>query len=165
MAYEAMFATMHDMGQLISKDDCFIIKNSSDIQKVPHNVRYLSILSNNDLDSNNLMSLSKHRKLRTLLCNKSLSILFYGKYLKFDTNGDFVLEHWCSELRCLRVVILASIREIPDNICNMKHLRYLEIFNNCFSKSPPSKFYCLYNLQTLYARKCNFTTFLVVQVS
>lgn len=35
---------MHDMVQLVSKDECFIIKNQSDIHKVPQNVRHLSIL-------------------------------------------------------------------------------------------------------------------------
>ncbi|RLM80047.1 hypothetical protein C2845_PM12G09700 [Panicum miliaceum] len=36
---------MHDMAQLVSKEDCFIVKNASDIEKVPQNVRHLSILS------------------------------------------------------------------------------------------------------------------------
>ncbi|CAN6231291.1 unnamed protein product [Urochloa humidicola] len=60
---------MHDMAQLVSKDECFIIKNLSDIQKVPQNVRHLSILPYCDVDSSNLSSLDKHKKLCTLLCN------------------------------------------------------------------------------------------------
>ena len=35
---------MHDMAQLVSKEDCFIVKNARDIEMVPQNVRHLSIL-------------------------------------------------------------------------------------------------------------------------
>ncbi|CAL4914916.1 unnamed protein product [Urochloa decumbens] len=147
---------MHDMVQFVSKDDCFIISNTSDIQKVPQNVRHLSILTNSGLDSNHLMGLSIHKKLRTLLCNRSLSIIFRGKTLTIDNDGASVLEHWCTEFRRLRVIIFTSIRELPENISNLKHLRYLEISKNCMSKSLPSDFCCLYNLQILYARKSKF---------
>ncbi|CAL4931558.1 unnamed protein product [Urochloa decumbens] len=150
---------IHDMVQFVSKDDCFIISNTSEIQKVPQNVRHLSILTNSGLDSNNLMGLSTHKKLRTLLCNRSLSIIFRGKTLTIDNDGASVLEHWCTEFRRLRVIIFASIRELPENISNLKHLRYLEISKNCISKSLPSDFGCLYNLQILYARKSKFYNF------
>ncbi|XP_066391095.1 disease resistance protein RGA2-like isoform X3 [Miscanthus floridulus] len=148
---------IHDMAQLVSKEDCFIINNTSDIQNVPQNVRHLSILQNSDVDGNDLLRLSKHRKLRTLFCNKSLSILFYGKSLRIDNSA--VLEHWFSELGRLRVIIFASIRALPKNMSNMKHLRYLEISKNCVSKSLPSVFCCLYNIQILYARRCKFDNF------
>ncbi|XBI83501.1 hypothetical protein VPH35_092003 [Triticum aestivum] len=37
---------MHDTAQLVSKDECFIIKRASDLGEVPSNVRHLSIFTN-----------------------------------------------------------------------------------------------------------------------
>ncbi|OEL23355.1 putative disease resistance RPP13-like protein 1, partial [Dichanthelium oligosanthes] len=48
---------MHDMAQLVSKDECFIIKNTSDFLKVPQNVRHLSICPNSDVNCFDLLSL------------------------------------------------------------------------------------------------------------
>ncbi|TVU34863.1 hypothetical protein EJB05_16718, partial [Eragrostis curvula] len=137
---------MHDMAQLVSKEECFIINNMTDIQKIPQDVRHLSILTSNVVTYSSLLSLCKHKKLRTLLCGKSLY-----------TSG-FVMDRWCSELRCIRV-ICASMREpIPENIGNMKHLRYLEIFGVGFgmTMSIPSALCHLYNLQTLCATNYEF---------
>ncbi|TVU32556.1 hypothetical protein EJB05_24289, partial [Eragrostis curvula] len=88
----------------------------------------------------------KHNKLRTLLCHK---------YLR-DRALASVMVHWFSELGRLRVIFCASMREVPKNISNLKHLRYLEISKYCPLRSLPSSFCCLYNLQILYARKCTF---------
>ena len=84
---------MHDMAQLVSKEDCFIVKNASDIEMVPQNVRHLSILRSCDVKLSNLLSLCKHKKLRTLLCNKSLGS---------DTLYP-VMDRWFSGLQYLRV--------------------------------------------------------------
>ncbi|CAD6335276.1 unnamed protein product [Miscanthus lutarioriparius] len=62
---------MHDMALLVSKDECFIVKNTSGIEKVPPNVRHLSILSSSGVKCSDLMCLGKHIKLRTLLCSKN----------------------------------------------------------------------------------------------
>jgi hypothetical protein len=35
---------MHDMAQLVSKDECFILKDTKDLSKIPHNVRHLFVL-------------------------------------------------------------------------------------------------------------------------
>ncbi|XP_062197484.1 putative disease resistance protein RGA4 isoform X2 [Phragmites australis] len=137
---------MHDMAQLVSKDDCFIVKNAGDLKKVPQNVRHLSILRSSDVKHTHLLSLSKHTKLRTLLCNKSLmSVASYS-----------AMDCWFRELWCLRVIFCAYMREFPESISNLKHLRYLEISRACPFKSLPSSLCCLYNLQILYAKKCVF---------
>ncbi|PUZ75131.1 hypothetical protein GQ55_1G124600 [Panicum hallii var. hallii] len=61
---------MHDMAQLVSKDECFTIK----IHDVPPNVRHLLLLPGG-VDDSVLLSLGKHRKLRTLLLNTNISLL------------------------------------------------------------------------------------------
>ncbi|TVU32555.1 hypothetical protein EJB05_24288, partial [Eragrostis curvula] len=137
---------MHDMAQLVSKDECFIINNTSDYGRVPQNVRHLSILKSSDVNLSNLSRLCHHTKLRTLLCNKSLR----GK--------TSVIDRWFSELLHLRVVSCAYMKEPPESIGNLKNLRYLEISTACrmSSRTIPSSFCCLYNLQILYARNCLF---------
>ncbi|PUZ75132.1 hypothetical protein GQ55_1G124700 [Panicum hallii var. hallii] len=137
---------MHDMAQLVSKEDCFIVKNASDIEKVPQNVRHLSILRSCNLKLSNLLSLCKHKKLRTLLCNKSL-----GSETLYP-----VMDYWFSGLRYLRVVFCASTKGLPESIGNLKHLRYLEISRGCHFNSFPSSFCSLYNLQIFSATKCTF---------
>ena len=39
---------MHDMAQLVSKDECFIIKEKNDLERIPQNVRHLSVLKSRD---------------------------------------------------------------------------------------------------------------------
>ncbi|CAL4888484.1 unnamed protein product [Urochloa decumbens] len=143
-----MHDLIHDMAQLVSKDECFIVKNASDIKNIPQNVRHLSILVSRDIKSSDLRSLCKHTKLCTLLCNKSL---------RSNTPAS-VIDGWFSELQCLRVIRYASIKELPESIGSLKHLRYLEISRDCNFYSVPSSFYSLYNLQILYAKKCTFGT-------
>jgi len=128
---------MHDMAQLVSKGECFIVKNSSDLEKVPQSVRHLSILSITNVECYNLLSLGKCTKLRTLLCNKPLSSRAMG--CRFE------------KLLCLRVIFCGFTKELPDSIGNLKHLRYLAISRTCNFRSLPSSFCSLYNLQIFYA--------------
>ncbi|KAM3411821.1 hypothetical protein ACQJBY_003472 [Aegilops geniculata] len=134
---------LHDMAKLVSDHDCFTIKNMRDFQMVPQNIRHLYILPSIDLSTPKLLSLSKHTKLRTLICDNSL-----GK------QAAAIMDRWCSELQRLRVIFWASSNELPDSIANLKHLRYLEISKACPFKSS-SAFRSLYNLQRLYAEECN----------
>ncbi|CAD6260278.1 unnamed protein product [Miscanthus lutarioriparius] len=138
---------MHDMALLVSKDECFIVKNTSGIEKVPPSVRHLSILSSSGVKCSDLMSLCKHTKLRTLLCNK---------YFRSEILSS-LMDCWFDELGCLRVFFCAfKLEQLPERIGNLKHLRYLGISGNCHFNEVPSSFWSLYNLQILYARKCTF---------
>lgn len=132
---------LHDMAQLVSVHDCFIIKSVGDFENVPQNVRHLYVLPNRDFDSSHLVSLCKHTKLRTLLCK------VYMKRISVDS----VIGSWFGELRRMRVLLCSSMSELPDSVGNLKHLRYLEITRAFPLTSLPSGFCCLYNLQGLYA--------------
>ncbi|XP_021321802.1 putative disease resistance protein RGA4 [Sorghum bicolor] len=116
---------MHDMAQLVSKEECFILKNESDLKNVPENVRHLLILKSS-IKSSGLRILCKYKKLRTLLCDKGL----------MGNTPDSMIEQWFSELRSLRVIRCASIKELPESIRNLKHLRQceFEILPSGFSK-------------------------------
>uniref|UniRef100_A0A8R7TQI0 Uncharacterized protein n=1 Tax=Triticum urartu TaxID=4572 RepID=A0A8R7TQI0_TRIUA len=135
---------MHDMAQKVSEHDCFILRNKSDFDKVPRNVRHLYVHHSNDFDDSNLLRLCKYTKLRTLICKKNLG-----------ENTGFVMDKWCTELLCMRVISCAFTNELPDSIGNWKHLRYLEITRACPLKMIPSTFCWLYYLQVLYVKQCN----------
>ncbi|VAH54276.1 unnamed protein product [Triticum turgidum subsp. durum] len=134
---------LHDMAQMVSKHDCFILRNKSDFDKVPQNVRHLYVLPSSDFDESNLPSLCKYTKLRTLICKKSLG-----------RNACIVMGRWCTELLHMRVMSYAFTDMLPDNIGNWKNLRYLEISRPCYLKKIPSTFCWLYNMQIFYAKKC-----------
>lgn len=151
---------MHDMAQLVSTEECFIIRDASVIQKIPPNVRHLSILTRG-IDCQDLVRLSKYKKLRTLLCNAAFH------------QDDFAtaIRSWFSELKHIRMlssVLPEQICNIPDNIGNLKLLRFLcfqsqgrisEIpyrIGNLKLQALPSSFGCLYNLQIMDALCCSF---------
>jgi hypothetical protein len=132
------------MAQLVSKDDCFILKDKDDFEKVPPSVRHLFVLPSIAFDCTQLLSLCKHTKLRTLLCYRSLQ----------KQSLASVMDHWCSKLQHMRVVLCAHTKELPKSIGKLKHLRYLEISGACPFKSLPSELCHLHNLQIFSARKC-----------
>ena len=109
------------MAQLVSKDECFIIKDKKDLERIPRNIRHLSVLESEDVKCSDLLNLSKYRKLRTLLCDLSLK--------KESKTGNAVMEKWCTELLCMRVMVCSSISKwgLPGSLSNMKHLWYLKI--------------------------------------
>ncbi|CAO2038351.1 unnamed protein product [Urochloa humidicola] len=137
---------MHDMAQLVSKDECFIIRDLTDLKKVPPNVRHLSIFTNSNVDCSNFLSLCKCKKLRTLLCND----LFKNKEFAL------VVDKWFSGIQRIRVFSCSFIKKLPDSVGNLKHLRYLGISKTCPLKTLPLQFFCLYNLQCLIAERCQF---------
>lgn len=134
---------MHDMAQKVAEHDCFILRYESDFDKIPQNVRHLYVSDFSYIDDSYLLKLCKFTKLRTLIC---------GRYSGRMTG--FIMGHFCTKLLCMRVVSCTSVDELPDSIGNWKHLRYLEISEDCPLKSVPSAFCRLYNLQTLYANDC-----------
>uniref|UniRef100_A0A453N8B3 NB-ARC domain-containing protein n=1 Tax=Aegilops tauschii subsp. strangulata TaxID=200361 RepID=A0A453N8B3_AEGTS len=135
---------LHDMAQMVSEHHCFILRNKSDFDKIPQNVRHLYVLPSSDFDDSNLLGLCKYTKLRTLICKKSLG-----------RKASFVLDHWCTKLPRMRVISCASVDELPESIGNWKHLRYLEICRaGLLMKRLPSTLCWLYHLQILYAKKC-----------
>ncbi|KAM3280130.1 hypothetical protein ACQJBY_047116 [Aegilops geniculata] len=136
---------LHDMAQKVSEDDCFIVKKRGDFIRIPPNVRHLSVLSSNDIDNSDLSILCRHKKLRTLLCNKPLAN---------KKTPARLLEDWCTELLRMRVIVFASLNELPASIGKLKHLQYLKISRACSVTSLPRTICMLHNLQVLCVKKC-----------
>ncbi|XP_052141916.1 putative disease resistance RPP13-like protein 1 isoform X2 [Oryza glaberrima] len=110
---------LHDMAQLVSKHECFILKDKDDFEKVPSSVRHLFILPSTNFDCNLLLSLCKHKKLRTLLCHRSLQ----------DKTLACVMDRWCTELQHMRVIVCPYTKELPASIGKLKHLRFFRLQN------------------------------------
>ncbi|VAI40115.1 unnamed protein product [Triticum turgidum subsp. durum] len=136
---------LHDMAQKVSEDDCFIVKRASDFKRIPQNVRHLSVLNGKGKYNFDLSSLCQYKKLRTLLCNKPLG--------NKKTSGRLVGD-WCNELLRMRVIVCASLNELPASIGKLKHLRYLEISRSCYVTSFPTTLCRLHNLHVLCVKKC-----------
>ncbi|XP_037480241.1 putative disease resistance protein RGA4 [Triticum dicoccoides] len=134
---------LHDMAQQVSEHDCFILRNESDFDKVPQNVRHLYVLPSSDFDDSSLLRLCKYTKLRTLICKKDLE----GK-------TSFIMDQWCTKLLCMRVISCPFTNEFPDSIGNWKHLRYLKIYRSCPLKRIPLTLCWLYYLTFFYVGEC-----------
>lgn len=139
-----MHDSIHDLAQLVSKDECFMIKDKSDLLKAPKNVRHRSIFIRNDsLDAESLALLCRYKKLRTIICNKALD----------HKIGTSLINRWCTELTYIRVLRFTNceLTELPKGIGKLKLLRYLSIDASTGRIQIPASFWSLYNLQAIYA--------------
>lgn len=139
---------IHDTAQLVSKDECFIIKHASDVHKIPSNIRHLSILTGN-VGYSELKSICHNKKLRSLVCNT---------YCSSPTNFAAVVDSWFRELLKIRVLSFkfSGVTQIPESMGNSKHLRYLCLLG-LFTL--PSSICSLYHLRTIEAQECEFESF------
>ncbi|KAJ3675156.1 hypothetical protein LUZ60_004198 [Juncus effusus] len=131
---------MHDVAQSITKDECFRIENDDFEQKISTDIRHLSIFKK--LKQKQLKGLCRYKKLQ--------SLIIYGAnvYVK-------AIERWCNELPNICYLSLAAckIKNLPENIGNLKHLRSLNTSSAAFAQLPDS-FCNLYNLEYLYMDEC-----------
>ncbi|MQL69319.1 hypothetical protein Taro_001608, partial [Colocasia esculenta] len=93
------------------------------------------------------VGICRYEKLRTLLFLP-----------RFEIHGlsIFVLRDLFSKLKLLRVLGLrhCEIKEVPESIGDMKHLRYLDLSGNPLLRHLPESLGDLYNLQTLKVEGC-----------
>ncbi|CAM0942624.1 unnamed protein product [Alopecurus aequalis] len=138
---------MHDTAQLISKDECFIIKHASDLDKVPSNVRHLSIFTNGDVRCSELKSICNKKKLRSLVSNES--------YMSQDFHS--VINCWFKELSKLRLLSfqLSNVSQLPESIGNSKHLRYLCLHGSSTFIKFPSAVRRLHHLKVIDCGSCS----------
>ncbi|XP_073354214.1 putative disease resistance protein RGA1 [Aegilops tauschii subsp. strangulata] len=133
---------MHDTAQLVSKNECFIIKHASDLDKVPSNVRHLSIFTNGDVQCSELKSICNKKNLRSLVCDES-----YSKAKDFESTMDC----WFKELLKIRVFSckLSKVRQLPESMGNSKHMRHLCLLGSSNFSTFPSSVYRLHHLEVI----------------
>uniref|UniRef100_A0ACD6AJ15 Uncharacterized protein n=1 Tax=Avena sativa TaxID=4498 RepID=A0ACD6AJ15_AVESA len=133
---------MHDTAQLVSKDECFTIKHVSDIDKVPSNVRHLSIFANGDVECTELNRICHKKKLRSLVCEES-----------YSRTRDFALliDCWFKELLKIRVLRfkVCKLKRLPESMGNSKHLRYLCLLGSSNFGTLPSSLCRLHHLKIM----------------
>ncbi|XP_038987786.1 putative disease resistance protein RGA1 [Phoenix dactylifera] len=142
-----MHDLIHDLVQSVSVDEYLRIDGKW--QKIPSRLRHLSIYTLNLVPSK-LMDFGNYKNLRTL-------VFFKGLY---DTNFCSVLDCLFTVSTKIRVLKLriCGIKELPESIGNLKHLRYLDISSTRIRRLPESL--CnLYNLQVLNISGCPIENF------
>ncbi|XP_050248436.1 putative disease resistance protein RGA4 [Quercus robur] len=134
----------HDLALSSAQSDCLII--SCQIQNISGKVWHLSYTDNTWQNENVLKCLQKSKSLR--------SILFTVEGVGPSTKS--FVDLCLSKFRYLRVLDLSdsSFEVLPSSIGTMKHLRLLDLTNNCRIHKLPNSICKLQNLQTLKLHGC-----------
>ncbi|MQM17034.1 hypothetical protein Taro_050001 [Colocasia esculenta] len=145
-----MHDLIHDLAEYVSRDDCFRLEDQKLGETPDTTVRHLSVwFSRRDQKEITINELCCYEKLRTLL-----SMTWYDFDLKTSDLDQLFLK-----LKMLRVLVLryCGIRELPDSIGDLKHLRYLDLGWNVHLTQLPESLGNLYNLQVLNLYGCRST--------
>ncbi|XP_062099806.1 disease resistance protein RGA2-like [Humulus lupulus] len=142
-----MHDLMHDVAVLVAGSDSVIINQNTKISNGKH--LHMS-LADFDFDlethksSEILEFFSQQKRLRTFLLHNC-------RYLGFSK-----LEDYLSKFKCVRALSLSrmDIEVLPKNLCELEHLRYLNLSYDSELKTLPSSLVRLQNLQTLNLVGC-----------
>ncbi|KAJ3694194.1 hypothetical protein LUZ60_009674 [Juncus effusus] len=130
---------MRDLAQSVSVGECFRLERRNYHQDIPDTVRHLSVCTET-ANLCKLKDLGSCKKLRSILILSSLAL---------DVSP--AIEFWCTrlgQLRCLKIEG-SEVSKLPENIGELKQLRYLDIPYKGI-RSFPENFYHLNYLQCLY---------------
>jgi Leucine-rich repeat (LRR) protein len=140
-----MHDLIHDLAQSVAGDECLI--SNPDARKVverTHHVAFDSLNSLLDIPA----PLLEADRLRTLL-------LLPPTYKFFM--ADRVFDSLITSFKCLRSLNLrmTNIKQVPNSIGKLKHLRYLDLSWNVDIELLPASITKLQNLQTLLLEFCD----------
>jgi len=131
---------MHDLAQSIAVQECYNIEGHEELENIPKTVRHVTF-NHRGLEK----TLFNVQSLRTCLSvHYDWNKKFWGKSLDMYSSSP---KH--------RALSLASTLEkkLPKSICDLKHLRYLDVSRYEF-KTLPESITSLQNLQTLDLSYC-----------
>lgn len=138
-----MHDLIHDLAQIVAGTDC-AIAGSTDTGNISERVHHISFQH-----PSYSPDIPKH-----LLEAKSMRTFFLPDYCGFtnESTPNTVI----SSFKCLRSLDLhhSCIKELPDTIGKLKHLRYLDLSNNFDMESLHCSICYLLNLQTLLLSNC-----------
>ncbi|CAL9048702.1 unnamed protein product, partial [Musa banksii] len=139
---------IHDLAQFISEGEFCRINDES--KEIPNTTRHLSATLT---DGTKLMELSCYDKLRTLMIN--------SKNFWFGFRVESPLFIQFEKLKNIRVLKLhgCGLRELPETIGELIHLRYLDISYNCQICRLSESLCGLYNLRVLFLQGCELQSF------
>ncbi|KAF9664116.1 hypothetical protein SADUNF_Sadunf17G0122700 [Salix dunnii] len=137
-----MHDLIHDLAQSIMSRECFLIESNTQFQ-ISKTVRHVGAYwtsfyapENKDIKSRSLRSILLSR---TTICPSHVS--------------DDALLLCFTQQKHLRALGMRTNNALPKSICDLKHLRYLNVSNSSIQKLPEG-ITSLQNLQTLYLRDC-----------
>jgi NB-ARC domain/Rx N-terminal domain len=136
--YYIMHDLIHELAQNVSEGECCRVEPNQKVVNIPSSVQHVSV------DECEIERVFHLRNLRTLIITMSENIM-----------GQFVLP--ISSLKeTLRVLVINVSCEVPEEIGNLKHLRYLTVSK--YAKSVPHSIYKLHHLQLFEWYGENFET-------
>ncbi|XP_062078962.1 putative disease resistance RPP13-like protein 1 [Humulus lupulus] len=154
----SMHDLMHDLAMYVLGQCCFIYDSCKDLHKFSSKTRHLSYMK--DLrDTIEFGNLSRVKSFRSLLA-LPFQLSHHSLYTRLE--HEIVL----MDGGCLRALSLSEscIREMPDSIGNLKHLRYLDVSCTKVEVLPVS-ICVLYNLETLILSHCGSLTHFPTNIS
>ncbi|CAL9174085.1 unnamed protein product [Musa hybrid cultivar] len=144
-----MHDLIHDLAQFILEGE-FCRIDDDESKEIPNTTRHLSATLT---DGTKLMELSCYDKLRTLMIN--------SKNFWFGFRVESPLFIQFEKLKNIRVLKLhgCGLRELPETIGELIHLRYLDISYNCQICRLSESLCGLYNLRVLNLQGCELQSF------
>ncbi|KAG8369989.1 hypothetical protein BUALT_Bualt14G0071000 [Buddleja alternifolia] len=121
-----MHDIVHDFAQFLTKNECLIV---GEVHGGRDACRHLRLMQSQDF--------SFFPQLRSLFCKKIKA-------------PQYLFNH----LKRVRLLSLGNLENIPEEIGNLIHIRYLDVSENSSLKELPETVCNLYNLQTLGIRGC-----------
>ncbi|CAL2235933.1 unnamed protein product [Prunus armeniaca] len=140
-----MHDIVHDFVQFLTKNECLIMDHTecatSESKLLGDKVRHLTLRY--FLDGPLAILSNNCQKLRTLAT--------------FDSRITTIDSNLILQLKCLRTLNLSgnSIKELPEEIGELKHLRHIDLSFNCILEKLPDSICGLYNLSTLRLTWCS----------
>ncbi|XP_034689147.1 putative disease resistance protein RGA3 [Vitis riparia] len=142
-----MHDLVHDLALLVAQPECSML--NFDSENISTKVRHVSILKTDETKEEATISrfFGKLNNVRTILFRD------HDVEPKYES---FVIT-CLLRFKYMRVLDVqnSSFQELPNSICNLKHLRYLDLANNQSIKRLPNSICKLYHLQVLHLNGCD----------
>ncbi|XVF83163.1 hypothetical protein PTKIN_Ptkin16aG0111600 [Pterospermum kingtungense] len=151
-----MHDLISDLAKFVAGEFFGILEGSGGSCEITEKTRHLSNIQEEYDVSKKFETLSKAKSLRTLLTLET------SEWQPNCYIANMVMDDLLARLRCLRVLVLVkyqNIKELPEEIGTLKHLRYLNL-SKTQVRCLPNSFSTLYYLQTLILFGC----FLLVEL-
>ncbi|KAJ9707862.1 hypothetical protein PVL29_000101 [Vitis rotundifolia] len=154
-----MHDLVHDLALLVAQPECSML--NFDSENISTKVRHVSILKTHGKKIEETIFAYQKKKKEEETISRFFGKLNNVRTISFrDSNvrpkcESFVIT---SLLRFKYMQVLdvqgSSFEELPNSICNLKHLRYLDLANNQSIKRLPNSICKLHHLQTLHLGGC-----------
>lgn len=142
-----MHDLMNGLAKFVSREFCYTLDDANEL-KLAKKTRHLSYVRAKHGNLKKFEGTYETQFLRTFLLME--------QSWELDHNESEAMHDLLPTLKRLRVLSLSQysyVQELPDSIGNLKHLRYLNLFQASL-KNLPRIIHALYNLQTLILREC-----------